>query len=322
MLFGFQFEIAALKRFPAHFFPAAVLESAITLIVVFAGVYLALPHIGEMPDNVRTVMALALSGAAACTAQTALSLFSGRGMAGRQPTIRLLRYLSSIDGLVAMMVLLPVFIYFPGTQPGPDPPAIFGTGALSAILFFLGLIVLFNLFLARRRDQRELAMITIGMTLFVSGFALVMNFSPLIANFFVGACMVNVTLEKEKIYNTLVAIEKPLYLLLLVFLGSAWHFAGIWGLLAGIGYCAIRFAGKLIGGAAVSRVCAGIEKYPGAIGLGLIEQGGFSLAILYDFYMTFQSDSIAVIVGIALVAVVLNDLLSPAMLGRMLKEGA
>ena len=322
MLFGFQFEIAKLRRFPLYFFSAAVLESAVTLVIVFVGGYLMLPVFFDLDDPVRVVIALALAGAAACTAQTALSLFSLRGTDSRQPTIKFLRYLSSIDGLVAMLVLLPVYIYFSGTGTLARKSVIFGADTVTAILSFVGLIVLFNLFLARRKEERELAMIAIGMTVFTSGFAMVINFSPLIANFFVGASMVNITREKEKLYNTFVSIEKPLYLLLLVFLGSAWHFAGFWILAAGAGYCGLRFAGKVIGGAAISSLCRGIEKYPVTIGLGLIEQGGLALAILYDFYQAFQSDVTATVVGIALLAVVANDLLSPAMLAAVLRRNA
>lgn len=320
MLFGFQFEISKLKRFPLYFFSGAVMESAVTLIVVFAGAYWALPYIAEQPDDIRTVIAAALAGSAACTAQTGLSLFSLRGNARHQSTIKFLRYLSSIDGLVAMLVLLPVFIYFPRARlPHPDTLLI-GTDTLVAAASFAGLIILYNLFLARRRDQSELAMITIGMTVFVSGFAAVMNFSPLVANFFVGGCMVNVTREKEKMFNMLVSIEKPVYLLLLVFLGSSWHFDGWWILLFAAGYCLLRFVGKFVGGAAVSVLSAEITKYPSNLGLGLIEQGGLALAILYDFQQGFESEFTGVIVGIGLLAIVYNDLLSPALLERVLKK--
>ena len=320
MLFGFQFELAKLKRFPLYFFPAAVLESGVTLVIVFAGVYLALPFIIAVPDDIRTVISLALAGAAACTAQTALSLLALRSSAGHQPMVKFLRYLSSIDGLIAMLVLLPVFVYFPRSRLMSGQTMSIGADTMTAVISGFGLILLFNLFLARRREQSELAMITIGMTVFISGFAMIMNFSPLIANFFIGACMVNVTGEKEKIFNTLVSIEKPVYLLLLVFLGSAWHFDGLWIIPAAAGYCGIRFLGKFVGGAAVSHLCAGIKTYPSNLGLGLIEQGGLALAIVYDFHQAFRSELTGIVVGIALLAIVCNDLLSPSMLERALKK--
>jgi len=321
MLFGFQFEILKLRRFPRINFIAGLLESLLTLAVVFGGVYIILPMIFEVSDYMRIVISMVLASAAACTAQTGLAMLSTMQIGKNQSIIKMLRYLSSIDGLVAMLALMPVFIFIPHRTGMSVSRFLFEYDLLIAFVSFVGILILFNLFLIYRREQSELALIIIGMVIFISGFSSVMNFSPLLSNFFVGVCLVNLTSEKEKIFNTLVSIEKPVYLLLLVFLGSTWYLSNFWGVVIAIGYCAFRFVGKIIGGFSISLMGSKMKVYPPGLGLGLIGQGGLPLAILYDFQQGFQSEVTTTVVGIALISVIYSDVISPVLAGLLLKKG-
>ncbi|MBC2715851.1 MAG: hypothetical protein HF978_11135 [Desulfobacteraceae bacterium] len=321
MLFGFQFEISKLRRFPRVYFLAGFLESFLTLIVVFGGIYFTLPFILKISEPMRAVISVVLASAAACTAQTGLAMFSSSKIGKNQSMIKILRYLSSIDGLVAMLAMLPVFVFFPRSTDIAASRFLFGYDIFIAMIIFTAILILYNLFLVYRREQSELVLIIIGMVIFISGFSTVMNFSPLLSNFFVGVCLVNLTSEKEKIFTTLVSIEKPVYLLLLVFLGSAWHLQSFWALAAAGGYFVIRFTGKMIGGFSISLLGLKMKEYPAGLGLGLIGQGGLPLAILYDFQQGFQLEVADVVVGIALIAIIYSDVMSPNLIGRFLKKG-
>ena len=321
MLFGFQFEFSILRRFPRVYFLAGLLESLLTLLVVFGGIYFTLPFILTISEHMRIVISMVMASAAACTAQTGLAMFSVGKIGANQSIIKILRYLSSVDGLVAMLALMPVFIFFPRSTDIAASRFVFGYDIFIAVIIFVAFLILYNLFLVYRREQSELALIIIGMVIFISGFSSVMNFSPLLSNFFMGVCLVNLTTEKEKIFNTLVSIEKPVYLLLLVFLGSAWHLQSFWVLAYAGGYFVFRFAGKMIGGFSISLLGPKMKEYPPGLGLGLIGQGGLSLAILYDFQQGFQSEIVDMVVGIALISISYFDLVCPSLVGRLLKKG-
>lgn len=321
MLFGFQFEFSILRRFPPVYFLAGLLESLLTLVVVFGGIYFTLPFILKISEHMRIVITMVLASAAACTAQTGLAMFSARQIGKNQSIIKILRYLSSIDGLVAMLAMMPVFIFLPRSTDIAASRFLFGHDIFVAVIIFVVFLTLYNLFLIYRREQSELALIIIGMVIFISGFSSVMNFSPLLSNFFVGVCLVNLTSEKEKIFTTLVSIEKPVYLLLLVFLGSAWHLQSFWTLAAGGGYFVVRFIGKMVGGFSISFLGPKMKEYPAGLGLGLIGQGGLPLAILYDFQQGFQSEITDIVVGIALISISYCDLVCPTLVGRLLKKG-
>ena len=83
--------------------------------------------------------------------------------------LRLLIYISSIDGISALLVFGPAF--FPDHHLLPEPSWIdkFGSGAKAGLLACIGFSLLFSLFLSRRRQESELLLIVIGMTVLSSG---------------------------------------------------------------------------------------------------------------------------------------------------------
>ncbi len=320
LLFGFQFEISKLKRFRSDFFLAAIIEGLLTFIVVFCGVYFTLPFFINIAGPIKIVAVLTLSAAATCTAQTGIALFATDFIAKHQNTVKLLRYISSIDGLVALLVFSLAFCFQPFLFTESSFIRELGQEALVGIVSFTCLLLLYLLFLTQRRDESELTLVVIGMAVFTSGIASVINYSPLIANFFMGFCIVNLSREKERIYNILITVEKPVYLLLLVFLGSVWRLESIWIIFIAGGYCLFRGFGKFIGGYTITRLSNRLKHQPAILGFGLLEQGGLTFAIIFDFQKGFPFENASFIISLALLAIIYNDFLSPHLLGHLLKE--
>ncbi|MFW5975523.1 MAG: hypothetical protein ACOCP6_02060 [Desulfosalsimonas sp.] len=307
LLLGFQFEVFQLRKFPPAFFLAMLVESTFTVLLSFCFFYFFLPLFFPLPANLQVVLPLVLAATAACTSQSGLALmFQGRG--GR-PTagVRLVRYMASLDGLVPMAVL--VFIFFARTREISVTPF--------QILFLLaaalaGIFIIYMFFLAQRRDADELALVIIGMTVVTSGTAAIAGFSPLLANFFMGVCLVNLTMEKEKIFHLLASIEKPVYLVLLIFLGASWHLPDFWIAVPALAYFIVRLAGKIAGGMSAVRLLPALRRgFPGLLGLGLVEQGGLAVAILFDFQQRFSGPEVSYVVGFALAAIVFAQLAGP-----------
>ena len=320
LLFGFQFEIAKLRRFPLDFFKAAILESFLTFVLVFLGVYFALPLFFEIPEARLIVLSLTLSAAAACTAQTGLALLAPDFTAQRQKTLGLLRYISSIDGLSALLIFGMVFFFRRSSITGFSWVGDLAQGTLFILVISIGLVFLYIVFIASHRDESELALVVIAMAVLTSGVASILHFSPLVANFFVGFCLVNLCRQKERLFKILIGVEKPVYLLLLVFLGAYWKLDSMWIIVLAALYCLYRFTGKLFGGFMVTRLSRELSSYPPHLGLGLLAQGGLPLAILFDFQQGISCDIAASVVGLALLAVIYNEFLSPYLLVRLLKE--
>jgi len=320
LLFGFQFEIVKLRRFPLDFFKAAILESFLTFALVFFGVYYTLPLFFEIPEVRHIVLSLTLSAAAACTAQTGLALLSSNFTAQHQKTLGFLRYVSSIDGFSALLIFGMVFFFRKSSITGISWVGDLALGTAFLLVISAGLVFLYIVFMSSHRDESELALVVIAMAVLTSGIASILHFSPLVANFFIGFCLVNLCRQKERLFKILVGVEKPVYLLLLVFLGAYWKLDSMWLIVLAAVYCLYRFIGKLFAGFMVTRLSPGLSSYPSHLGFGLLAQGGLSLAILFDFQQGISCDISTSVISLALLAVIYNEFLSPYLLVRLLKE--
>jgi len=320
LLFGFQFEIAKLQRFPLDFFKAAILESLLTFVLVFFSVYYTLPLFFEIPEVKHIVLSLTLSAAAACTAQTGLALLAPDFIDQHRKTTGLLRYVSSIDGLSALLIFGMVFFFRKSSITGFSWVGDLALGTVFILIISAGLVFLYIVFMSSHRDESELALLVIAMAVLTSGVASILHFSPLVANFFVGFCLVNLCRQKERLFKILVGVEKPVYLLLLVFIGAYWKLDSMWLVVLAAAYCFCRFVGKFLGGVIVTRLSPEMNDYPPHLGFGLLDQGGLSLAILFDFQQGISCDVSTSVISLALLSIIFNEFLSPYLLVRLLKE--
>ncbi|MBN1932087.1 MAG: hypothetical protein JW786_10825 [Desulfobacterales bacterium] len=318
LLFGFQFEVSKLRRFPFEFLIAAVAEGLLTFIPVFLGAYLTLSFFQNIPETLKIIQSLALAAIAACTAQTSLAILAPGTDAQHRKLLTLLRYISSIDGLIAMLIFVLVFLFRPLWFAEAS-----WTGELQwGIFIIIGAcagLLLYALFLSQRRPETELILVVIGMAVLISGLASVLNFSPLLSNFFIGFCLVNFSREKERIFNMLISVEKPVYLLILVLLGINWRFDSGWIFLLAAAYCLFRLLGKVLGGLTIKHLSPELKNHPSQLGFGLLDSGGLALAILLDFQQGFPCPITHQVISLALLSAIYCNLLSPVLLGRLLK---
>lgn len=129
------------------------------------------------------------------------------------------------------------------------------------------------------RTPAELLIYTLGLLLLNTGLAIWLGLSVLLANMFLGAVLVNISLESFRFFETLRTVDSPLYLLFFVLVGANLEIPILGKLgLVGICYILFRIVGK-IGGAAlggwISRASTRMKRY---MGLGLLPQAGVALA--------------------------------------------
>jgi hypothetical protein len=320
LLYGSQFEIAKLRRFPLEYLVVAILEGLLTLTLVFLAAYFTLPLFLHIPTPMKVVVALALAAAAACTAQTGLALMTPEAVSRRQNTLMFLRYISSIDGLSALVIFGLAFIFRQSSVSALPWVWELSRGIVISLGASVGLLFLFTLFLKKRIPESELILVVIGMAIVTSGTASVLNFSPLLASFFVGFWLVNISHERERICRVLITVEKPVYLLLLLFLGVGWQIDSVWIIFLAAGYWLWRSVGKILAGFLITQVIPGLRTHPRHLGFGLLDQGGLPLAVLLDFSQSFPCDTTTRVISLALIAVIYNDFLSPHFLKRLLQR--
>jgi hypothetical protein len=308
MLVGFQFEISMLRRFPVIQFLAAIGEGLVTLIFVFVGVYMTLGLFPEIPENMKVIYSLSLASAAACTAQTGLALVASTNYTVNKDSLNLICYISSIGGAGALVAYGFVFLFRPETSASVSFLHRLGIEAKMTIAACFSLLLLYSLFLTKWRRSEELNLIIIGMAVISSGMASLLNLSPILLNFFMGLCLVNLSLEKERIFNLLISVEKPVYLMILVFLGAHLKLYSTWPLILGLSYIFFRSLGKFSGWFLVLILKPDSKKHNPKLGFALIDQGGLPLAILLDFLLGFRGEFTKIVISVAIVGIIFNDI--------------
>ncbi len=308
MLFGFQFEISMLRRFPVIQFLAAIGEGLVTFVLVFAGIYVTFGLFPEIPDNMKVIYSLALAAAAACTAQTGLALIATANHTVNRDSLSLICYISSIGGAGALIIYGCVFLFRPETSFSVPFFHRLITEAGMSIGACFSLLLLYLLFLTKWRRSEELNLIIIGMAVLSSGMASVLNLSPILLNFFMGFCLVNLSLEKERIFNLLISVEKPVYLMILIFLGAYLKLDYTLPLILALSYIFFRTLGKFSGWLLVLSLKPDSKKHSPKLCLALIDQGGLPLAILLDLLLGFRGDFTRIVVSVAVVGIIFNDI--------------
>lgn len=148
----------------------------------------------------------------------------------------------------------------------------FALGGLSAVLLA---------YLSRYAvTPMDMLVYTLGFILLNTGLALYFNISVLLTNMLLGAVLVNVHKVSFKFFDTLRAIDSPIYLIFFVLAGANLELGliGKLGVLGGT-YMLFRSIGKIGGamlGGYISHAPSRITKY---IGLGLLPQAGVALGV-------------------------------------------
>ena len=320
LLYGFQFEINKLRRYPIEYLMATFLDGLVTSSLVFAGVCIVCLFFFKFSMSYALIISLMLSAAASCTAQTGMALISSDVTSRKKKLIAFLKYMSAIDGISAMLILGVVFLLRPLIVETDIGMLSQGINTVIVICLFVSLLALFGLFLLGRLVEEEMVLVVIGMVVITGGSAAILHFSPLLANFMLGVFLANLTRNKERIFNMLVGIEKPVYLLTLIFLGVNWHAHSGWFFVLAAGYAILRAVGKFAGGYSLRFLGAELQQFPPFLGLGLLAPGGLTLAILLDFQQGFPMEISSLILSIALPAIIYSDVMSPHVLTKVVQQ--
>jgi len=319
LLFGIQLELRKILRFPSRYLSMAAIQAVLTMLVVSWPSYFIMKQVFAHDGPSIMLASLVLGATAACTAQTALALI-GREFALRgAPLMDLLRYISSMDGVVGLVALGFAFCLMHGE------PAIGFDAGISFQWFALSLGIgiamgfLLHLLTRVRCREEELLIFVVGMVTFSSGIALYLELSPLFVNATMGITLANLPGSNDRIFNLLARLERPFYIVFLILAGAIWRPGSPWALPLAALYLGLRLVGKLGGGYLAARLATDEFRPPLGLGMGLVSQGGIAVAMVMDYYQLGSSQLTSVVVTTVLIAVIFNELVSPSLARRVLR---
>ena len=315
-LFGLQLDRRTLKQFPPAFHHLAIGQAALVFFFFLGIGWLVLLGSGQT-GRVPQLLLMGAAATACISAPAGIALISTNYLV-RGKVRDLLFFVASIDALVGIGALQVVYAVFPPGDLGLGLPllprlawvvAALGLGVICGILF---------LWLTRPRPGgEEMVLFLLGIAAFASGAALQLQLSPLFVSVTMGALVANFSADPQRVFRVLQSWEKPIYVVFLMLAGALLSFSTLWVLTLAVGYALVRGLGKVLGNMVMVRIIPFRFATPKRFGLGLIPQGGISLAMAISGVLTYSGlmseggNPVDILLAVVVLGVILSELTGP-----------
>lgn len=308
LVFGLQFNWKNLKRLPVTIYLQSTGQAAVVWLVVFFALLAARGRISGVPDIFMFPSIIVMASAASVSSPTLIPLLvQYAGARGR--TTRLLEQISSMDAVVGIL-LLGIACSFWRASGSVTPLEGLLLIAVS-VTVGAALALIFKVFATDSLSHGELLLLTLAMVIFSGGISLYLTLSPLFVNFILGVVLANIHWSNFRIFRVLSEPEKPVYFMFLILSGSILELGHPVLYEIAVILLLVRLAAKLLANHFLARNLYPRRRVPWSLGLGIIPQGGISIAIAIDFHQSFGSDDATLIASVIIVAIVVNDLIGP-----------
>ncbi len=304
LLFGIHLRWRNLKRFPRNYVLFTLAQALVAFVVILVVSWVLFRFFGVRygANTLEICLILAALGCTTSPLTIARAMVVNRA---RGRLTHLIQFVSSMDGLYGIVLAGVVFAFI-----NPSASPWINSGASWLILnIVLGLLIggVFVFLIRSKFDREELTLLVLGLVIFTSGVGFYLRLSPIFLTMIVGTVIAQFPREAEKANRILGAVEKPIYLILLIFAGALWNFNVGLDILIIAGFVAARFLGKYLGGwiAAKNIYCA--FPIPVDVGKILLSFGGISLAIALNFKLFATDVGGNLVIGATIVGITLFD---------------
>jgi Kef-type K+ transport system membrane component KefB len=177
---------------------------------------------------------------------------------------------------------------------------------------------LFHLLTLYRYTDSQLLVIVLGLVTFCGGAAHYLLLPPLFVNLIVGVVVANRSPQHLRLLQSLLRLEKPVYLILLALAGAMWNLPPLSILALVPTFVILRLMGKLLGGAIATRTVQLTTGGLLGVGPGLLSHGGMALVIALSVKQFFPGLLGDLALSAAVLSILVGTLLGPWALRRML----
>lgn len=174
-------------------------------------------------------------------------------------------------------------------------------------IFFSSIMgLLFFLFLGNEKDEGKIYLAILGIIIFSSGAAYLLNFSPLYINFIIGAILTNVSKIGGTIIDVFKKITQPISVLVAIFAGMFWIPSTFMYTLAAIViFALLRFLAKSSAGFMTYAALRGEFSLPKVTGLGLLSTDVVICAMVVEYGFLFNNNITHAILSAILASVII-----------------
>jgi Kef-type K+ transport system membrane component KefB len=317
LMFGMQFDADAMRAVRPAEIAAATTQAAVAfgLLALVGGVLVV-----WMPEADGQALILVLSAAAIAAISTPTGLGIVFGSAPFRGEIsRLLSVASSLDGAVGLTALALVLAAFHAAVPGGFSPPVLRWLTISVLLGVFAGWVLVSLIRVRPR-RAELVLFLIALGLLAAGTQAYFQLSALFGSAVAGLFVARAEPARRRLQDALTLWEKPVHIVFLLLSGALLRWPGWEVVPLVLLYVALRAGAKLVGGLVIlPSLPAG--RRPRTLGLGLLAQGGLSIAMAVSIRHVFASSggrALDLFFATVVLGVALSEVLGPPIIRRLL----
>jgi hypothetical protein len=309
-IIGSRFLIPEMVRVRGVVYRVAFAESLMTFFVVFGLQLFLLQWLFGLPMERALGPALALGAFATTSAEAGIEL-AARRHGDRGLLVTQLRVTSGANAFVAICAFGVLLASNHPESTALSRPLTATEWTVVSIALGVGGGALFHLFLGTERKVDRLFISLTGVLVLVSGAATYLRLSPLMSAMFFGAMLVNTSRQRDEIVAALTRVERPLYLVLLIFAGATWRPSAqtAWALPMLV-FLGARALGKVGGARLAARANDVLPVLGPDWGRALLGQGGLVLALALNY---LYQDTLAlpnVVFTTAVISVLVTDLAS------------
>ena len=314
---GMRLYLADLVKIPGLTFRIALVESALTFVLVGGVEMVVLAWLYEISYVEAALPAAALAGIATASSSAGVELaarrLNERGVEitqlGVSVLVNALVAVASF-GLLASIWHRPVLVNDRPITATEWMAITLGIGVISGVLF--------HLFVGDERRPDRMFVSLAGGVIIVSGAAAFTGLSPLLAAIVFGGILVNTSHNRAELAATISRVERPLYFVLLIFAGAAWRPSARAWVLPVLLFLASRALAKVGGTRLVTRANGMLPVLGPDWGRGLLGQGGLALAIALNYVYQDGGTLPYFVFTAAISSVLLTDLMSARLVHRVL----
>lgn len=316
LLFGLQFERDTLRAFPRALHVFAAGQALLTFLVLSAvgvGALFAVGFAGR-----TEVLLVLLAAATACiSAPAGIAIISSNFLV-RGKVREMLLFVASMDALVGITALQIIYsnyhgagvLDFLGSVPAP-------VWTLLAVCVGVLCGIIFVWLTRSQTEMEELVLFLMGIAAFAAGAALQLRLSPLFVCLVMGVVVGNLVPDPRRVFRVMAKWEKPVYVVLLILAGALIRFPTVWIVPLALGYALLRGGAKVVACDVMVRITKPGFSTPPFLGLGLVPQGGISLAMALSAFLTFYGlevgglDASQALFSVVVLGVVISELVGP-----------
>ncbi len=299
-LIGLQMNVRGISRFTSRYYLFALFNLLFVLALTFFVLkYAYAPKI----NNDMEIFIFCLAGAV--TSPILVGAFV-RDYGKRGRITHLFQFSAAFDNVIGVVILGLFMALISNVKFFND----FDVGVL--LILILTIIALlaayfFKMLTREFTSQQEYLLLLIGLLLMVVGSAFYLKGSLLFSAFIFGAGISNFSSTPRKLFLSIQELEKPLYILLLIFAGTLVTIDINFQVVFLIYFLAIHLIAKIAAGLFSGFWLFAHYQLPKTNGLVNVGLGGLSLAILLDFHIAVASDISELFLFILIIAIIIND---------------